>query len=330
MPARQNGEKAAGRARDMMADINSGLGWSAAQWETVNNTVSEAFAKASVAGAFLPCYGPLSGSAENVREVTFDPAAATLRVRDDTTVRFFNLTVDVELSSEQVADDGLSSALWAFRRAANNLAQVEDDIVFNGYGPARQAVRIILPAVPDLVLGVVQTPSHPDTRGGLVNDHTANQIDRSARDLARARAAATKPAKRGARAPAAPPTAGDHVVKEVAAAVVDLERNAHPGPFACVLGAAAFVAVHTPAEGLVLPADRITPILNGPLLRSGRMGEDQGIVVSLAGNDIDIVVATPPKTQFLQMTSEARYFFRVYEKFVLRIKDQTAVHGLSI
>ena len=32
--------------------------------------------------------------------------------------------------------------------------------------------------------------------------------------------------------------------------------------------------VHTPAEGLVLPADRVTPILNGPLLRSGSMAKD--------------------------------------------------------
>ena len=312
-----------------MAEINSGLGWSDAQWETVNNTVSEAFAKASVAGAFLPCYGPLSGSAENVREETFDfPAIVPprLRVKDDTTVKLFNLTFNVELSSEQIAADGLSSALLAFRRAANNLAQLEDDIVFNGYGTDRDEVRVILPAVPALALGGAQIASSPDKRRGLVDDQTAVQIRASATKLAAARAAARK---KSARAPAEP-TAGDHVVKEVAAAVVDLETHFHPGPFACVLGAEAFVEAHTPADGLVLPADRITPILNGPLLRSGRMGSRLGVVVSLAGADIDIVVATPPKAQFLQMTTDARYLFRVYEKFVLRIKDRTAVRGFSI
>ena len=60
------------------------------------------------------------------------------------------------------------------------------------------------------------------------------------------------------------------------------------------------------------------------------MEENHGIVVSLAGGDIDIVVATPPKAQFLQMTEDAKYLFRVYEKFVLRIKDPTAVRGFSI
>jgi hypothetical protein len=40
------------------------LSWTEAQWQKVNEAVSEAFAKASVASAFLPCYGPLPGSAE--------------------------------------------------------------------------------------------------------------------------------------------------------------------------------------------------------------------------------------------------------------------------
>ena len=137
------GNKAAGRARDMMAEINSGLGWSDAQWETVNNTVSEAFAKASVAGAFLPCYGPLPSSAEYVRkETTRHRGSAYVRVEDDTTLKLFNLTVKVELSSEQVADDGLSSALLAFRTGGEHLAQVEDEIVFNGYQQAAKGADL--------------------------------------------------------------------------------------------------------------------------------------------------------------------------------------------
>jgi hypothetical protein len=55
-----------------------------------------------------------------------------------------------------------------------------------------------------------------------------------------------------------------------------------------------------------------------------------GVVVSLAGGDIDLVVATPPRAQFLQMTPDAKYLFRVYEKFMFRIKDDDAVRGISI
>ncbi|MGH9421923.1 MAG: encapsulin, partial [Thermoanaerobaculia bacterium] len=103
----------------------------------VNNTVSEVFAKASVASAFLPRYGPLPGSAENVRKEKIRAVdKKTIKVTDDATLKLFNLRVFVELSSEQVADDALSSAQLAFRRAANTLAQAEDDIVFNGYQSA--------------------------------------------------------------------------------------------------------------------------------------------------------------------------------------------------
>ena len=63
----------------------------------------------------------------------------------------------------------------------------------------------------------------------------------------------------------------------------ELEVNSHPGPFACISGARSFVKAHTPVASLmVLPADRITPLLNGPLLRSGQMAQTAGIVVSLA------------------------------------------------
>jgi uncharacterized linocin/CFP29 family protein len=302
-----------------MADIKTGLGWSDAQWERVNSAVTEAFGKASVAGAFLPCYGPLPGSTEYVRNEQFAETGANVRVEDDTTLKLFNLTVKVELSSEQVNDDGLSSALLAFRRAANTLAQVEDHLVFNGRGTAKDgaSTKLVKP-LPDLSASEEDVVvSGENSLRGLVDADTAQQITESAsRSSEKATDANQKP--------------GDHSVTEVAAAVVELEKASHPGPFACILGAKAFVAVHTPADGLVLPADRITPILNGPLLRSGRMEDNHGIVVSLAGSDIDIVVATPPKAQFLQMTVDARYLFRVYEKFVLRIKDPTAVRGFSI
>src|SRR4029078_684086 len=105
----------------------------AAQWEMVNNAVTESFGKASVAGAFLPCYGPLPSSSEYVRDEKLRNTRSNVTVENDTTLKLFNLTVQVELSNEQVADESLSTALLAFRRAANTLAQVEDHIVFNGH-----------------------------------------------------------------------------------------------------------------------------------------------------------------------------------------------------
>jgi hypothetical protein len=53
------------------------------------------------------------------------------------------------------------------------------------------------------------------------------------------------------------------------------------------------------------------------------MNESSGIVVSLSGNAVDIVVGTPPTVQLLQRMTDAKFFFRVYERFVLRIRDQS-------
>jgi hypothetical protein len=51
------------------------------------------------------------------------------------------------------------------------------------------------------------------------------------------------------------------------------------------------------------------------------MDPHTGIVVSVASSAVDIVVATPPDVEFLTRTENAKYLFRVYEKFALRVRD---------
>ena len=276
-----------------MAELN----WSDAQWQKVNDAVTEAFGKASVASAFLPMYGPLSGSAEIVRnERLTQVAGQPPRIRldsdhDAVNLKLVNLTVNVELSSEQVADETLWNALLAFRRAANILALEGDRIVFEGYHKGFQK---------DDSLYVV------------------NQIEpqRGLADLPTRYYFPTVPPS------SSPGIVGQATVNEVVAAIGRLEDASNPGPFACVLGSKLFNRVHEPSQSLVLPADRITPQLKGgPLLRSGMMEDETGVVVSLAANAVDIVVGTPPTAQFLQRREDARFMFRVYTRFVLRIRD---------
>jgi uncharacterized linocin/CFP29 family protein len=292
-----------------MADSSASPGWSAAQWDIVNSAITDSFGKASVAAMFLPCYGPLPASAEYVRDEQLSVATPSVSIQDDRTLKLFNLTVKVALSNEQVAEESLSSALLAFRRAANILGQVEDDIVFNGYSSSKAAAAAGGPAKP----AQAQQPqkdfasvvaSGPESIEGLA-DHSKRRQE------------ILRPSKRTT----GKPSQGNSVVKAVVRAIGTLEDAAHSGPFACVLGKKAFEDAHTPTDSMVLPADRITPMLKGPLLRSGRLDPNVVLVVALGASAIDIVVATPPKAQFLQMTEDAKYLFRVYERFILRIKD---------
>jgi uncharacterized linocin/CFP29 family protein len=276
-----------------MAELN----WSDAQWQKVNDSVTEAFGKASVASAFLPLYGPLAGSTETVRNERLDdddpkkPRTVTLDAdHDAVNLKLVNLTVKVELSSEQVADETLSNAMLAFRRAANILAQEEDRIVFAGFN-----------------------------RGDPNSKYVVNKRIQPQKGLADL-TARRKFAELDLRGIA---VAGQAIVSAVVAAIRELEDHSHSSPFACVLGNELFNKVHDPSQSFVLPADRITPLLKGgPLLRSGKMNDNTGIVVSLAGYAIDIVVGTPPTVQFLQRTPDARFLFRVYERFSLRIRDK--------
>jgi uncharacterized linocin/CFP29 family protein len=276
-----------------MAELN----WTDAQWQSVNAAVNEAFGRASVASAFLPLYGPVAGSAETVRNEHLQRVGAqpvTVRLdafHDAVNLRLVNLTVNVELTSEQVADETLSNALLAFRRAANILALEQDRVVFAGYGR------------------------------GFVNENSTAVVNR----VDPQKGLADLPARYGF-----PPllartgvSLGQLVVTAVVTAMNTLEGNSHPAPFACVLGNSLYEAVHDPSASLVLPADRVTPLLKGgPLLRSGQINLETGIVVSLASNAVDIVIGTPPTVQFLQRQPNARFLFRVYLRFALRIRDQ--------
>lgn len=125
----------------------------------------------------------------------------------------------------------------------------------------------------------------------------------------------------------------DGLLTSITGALTSLESRGHLGPFACVLGDDAFVAANRPVAGsLVLPRDRIEPILGRELLRSSAIDDRQfeartvrGVVISLGGDAIDIAVAVDAEPEFLFVDEDGDYHFRVHERFALRIKQPTAI-----
>jgi hypothetical protein len=51
-------------------------------------------------------------------------------------------------------------------------------------------------------------------------------------------------------------------------------------------------------------------------------------MVALGGSAIELVVATDISLQFLQVTVEPAFVFRVFEKIEVRIKDRGAITAL--
>src|SRR4030095_8077791 len=130
-----------------MADSNPQVPWNESQWNRIAQVVRDEARGARVAGNILPLVGPLEADASYVSEEDLikpnagsgDEKVAGFSVDDTKTRKLSTLQVKVFLRSAQVADPELSSALTAFRRAANVLARLEDDIVFNGQPGADQA-----------------------------------------------------------------------------------------------------------------------------------------------------------------------------------------------
>lgn len=296
-----------------MGADNYQLQWTEQQWGRIRQVVQEEANRARVAATFLPLYGPLPADTDYVPpdELTYNPldgGGERMAVDDTTTIPLSTLQVKVFLRGAQVADPDLTSALQLFRRAANVLARLEDLVVFRGQAGMSTGPADAPAGLPNIwqILG-----GRKEVTLGLASPQEAvPQPD-----------------------PVTGPTAdwGELLVGRISDAIGALEGRGHFGPFAVVLDQGLFTAVQTPnSTSLVLPQDRIIPFLGGgPLLRSSALSENTGIVVGLGGAPIDLVIATDVSVNFLQVTTDPMFVFRVYEKMALRIKEKDAIVRLE-
>lgn len=267
------------------------------QWNRIREIVHDQALRARVAASFLPLYGPLPGDTTAVpRNLLTQPgpgAHGSLEVNDSDTIRLASVAVNVALKNHMLADTELGAASILFRRAANIIARVEDAIIFRGKIGSNVPGTGTLPPV--------FTLTGANNYQGLF-------------DLA----------AHGIALPAG--SAGQAIFSAVVEAINRLENAAYYKPFACVLSDNLFQRIYQPiANSMVLPADSIPPMLNGPLLRSSTLDDDTGLVVSLQGNPVEIVVGHDIHVRYLQGTQEGDNLFRVSQRFVLRVKDPTAI-----
>ena len=199
-------------------------------------------------------------------------------VNDYDTLRLASVSVNVYLKNHMIADPELAAAIIMFTRAAKVVARVENSLIFNGKRPAAQIVgRHDLPSVFE-----VGGADHYD---GLVH-------------YGREQADAPVPITY-----TNPNEAGPAVFKAVVEAINRLERRGHYKSYACVLANDLFSAINSPIpNSMVLPADSIPPLLDGPLLRASSLQGGQGLVISLQGHPVEIVVPSDISVRYLQGT----------------------------
>ena len=315
------------------------LGWTEDQWNRICSTVIEEAQRARVAAQLLPTTGPEEQSTLAIPRFSISSVAGqgreALVANSDPDLYITRIGVNIELRSHEAADPHLGAALQMFRRAANVIARVEDSLVF--YGRRSQPLGASppsilnnppagLPVIYDItqdthnVDGLFQWLVGPTFLGdpGVGLKRGSYLRPPSLADTFHAGLQATKFGG----------SLGDGVVNTIIASINAIEGRGYVGPFACALGSNLFEAICTPAPSLVLPRDRILPFLQGPLLRSSALKPDDGLVVSLTGNPVELVVASEIYVRFLQMTTDARVLFRVSERVAVRIKDAGAIQRL--
>jgi uncharacterized linocin/CFP29 family protein len=288
-----------------MPDDVARLPWTEEQWTSMQRVVQEAAGKARVASSFLPLVGPLAPGQASVPALSLkEPdeesreGSRRLEIDDSATLPLITVSSHVYLTTQQVEDPELASAKQMLGRAAGVIGRLEDAIVFRGVESGK-ALPVKLPAIYE----VSARQGYPGlfSKGGLTKDFVKKVVGETQ-------------------------GYGTDLVHQVNDAILTLEAEGHFGPFVCVLGHTLFADANASfLDSLVTPRDRIMPSLEGgPLLRSSVVEPSEGIVISLAGAPIDLVVASDVHVKFLQVTLEPRYVLRVSERFVLRIKQPEA------
>lgn len=304
------------------------LPWPQEIWDRIDRAVHDECQRTKIARKFLPMYGPVSPGELTVTSDTITRAGQTITVNEAATIPLIELLVEFTLTLQQVEREAeLMTAVTLATRAANLLAQAEDVVIFQGQdaidpGPAQH---------PLFAQNRVRVRSGP-AGTGLVQAAGANPVQ-----VIRLRATPPVP-------PGEPLRFGERTFAAVAAGYSRLQSGngldqAHYGPYALVLHNEPYADTYAPLETtLIMPADRIKPLMTGGFFGTGTLPsrgaaphqrETTGILVSLGGNTMDLVVGMDSTTAFLQEDTEGRYRFRVYERFALRLKDTTSVIRLE-
>lgn len=118
----------------------------------------------------------------------------------------------------------------------------------------------------------------------------------------------------------------DKLVGDVEQALTTLRDHEFYGPYALVLTPVYFADARSPIPGsLVLPIDLIARdaewILRSRLLEDKANEVGAGVVISIGGNSLDLVISDEDYAiMFVQVDPSGRYVFRVSHRLALRIK----------
>jgi uncharacterized linocin/CFP29 family protein len=215
---------------------------------------------------------------------------ATMTVDESSVVPLVELTVDFSLTRQQVEQEVEQGTAEALARRAAALLTQAEDLV-------------VLQGDGALKAGLL---------GGAVNGRG--------------------PAGAGLVAAAAETVKanGDGIFGMVARAFSKLQAHSHTGPYGLLLDTDEYAAAFEVPKGEPMPsAERLRGLVQA-LHGTAAMPRGRGVLVSVGGDTVDLVIGSDPTVAFLGIDLDDRFGFRVVERFVLRVKDPTACVRLEL
>ncbi len=123
---------------------------------------------------------------------------------------------------------------------------------------------------------------------------------------------------------------GDRTYEVVTEGRAQLKRHGHYGPYALILHTIPYADTFSPlAVTLATPASLLEPMTSVGFYETGTLPPLTGLLISVGGNSMDLVMGLDATTTFLQQDAAGKYVFRVYKRFALRIKDPSAIIRLN-
>ena len=272
------------------------LDWSDSVWKTLDDAVHDEFHRTAVGLKFIPFHGQLDNAMTAPADII---DLATMTVNEADVTALVELGIDFGLTRQQIAaEEHNGTGVSLGTRAANLLAQAEDLVMFLGEAALKNPL-------------FTQVRRRSGTGGqGLLGSVAA--------------AVTVNPVGQN------PQRYGENSFEAVAEAYGRLQRQGHNGPYALALRSDVYADSFAPVANMPsVPADQIRQLASLGMFGTGALPSGTGVLVSVGGNSVDLVVGVEPTTEVLQQDDEGFYRFRVFERFVLRVKDKTAIVRLN-
>jgi len=289
--------------------MNGNLGrdrlWNQQIWSDIDNAVRDEVGRVRVAQRVFPCT-LLPNGQQVPKDQLSTKASDILKIQEGQTKPFVEIWVEFSLTQSQVdSEESLHTGRTLARLAANKIAAKEDSLLFHGNAQSAAALTKAAVAAKE------PTPTH------LVKDENADSLDKGL--------LGEDPGTTGAH-----PHVGtkgttvkpEELVGKVVEGIGKLSTRAHAGPYALFLSSQKFAEASTPLTGTtVTPADRIIPLVTGGFYGTGRLPDDDGLLVSLGGEPTTIYIGIDATTAFTQTEPNGTYRFRVFERIQFVARD---------